>query len=178
MQTGYRSHSPTANPTAKTTQSSIPHHTLTLTLEILAAQSLPLPEDEDSASSFKPYVKVELHLEEPAERAARLTSTSSAEQVTESKPGEYKARTKTRRGIDPDFGGEKLEFGKVQGVVPELAFVRFLVRDDEFARDDLAAWACVRVDRLREGYRFVHLLDARGQETEGVLLVKVSKVVE
>jgi hypothetical protein len=62
-------------------------------------------------------------------------------------------------------------------VVPELAFVRFTVRDDDIGRDDLAAWACVRVDRLREGWRFVHLLDARGVETEGVLLVRVTKRV-
>ena len=63
-------------------------------------------------------------------------------------------------------------------MVPELAFVRFTVRDDDIGRDDLAAWACVRVDRLREGWRFVHLLDARGVETEGVLLVRVTKRVE
>lgn len=62
--------------------------------------------------------------------------------------------------------------------MPELAFVRFTVRDDDIGRDDLAAWACVRVDRLREGWRFVHLLDARGVETEGVLLVRVTKRVE
>lgn len=98
------------------------------------------------------------------------------EQITREKEGEYKARTKTRKGRDPEFG-ETLGFGKVAGVVPELAFVRFTVRDDDYGRDDLAAWACVRLDRLREGYRFVHLLDAKGVETEGVLLVKVAKRV-
>jgi hypothetical protein len=64
-------------------------------------------------------------------------------------------------------------FKGIPGVVPELSFVRFLVRDDEVGRDSLAAWACVRVDRLREGYRFVHLVDAEGVETEGAVLVKV-----
>jgi hypothetical protein len=53
--------------------------------------------------------------------------------------------------------------------------VRFTVRDDEIGRDDLAAWACVRLDRLGEGYRFVHLLDSEGRLTEGVVLVKVEK---
>lgn len=98
--------------------------------------------------------------------------------MTESKSGEYKARTKTHRGTDPDFGGEKLEFSKIPGVVPELAFARFVVKDEELGRDDLAAWSCVRLDRLRNGYRFVHLLDAQGQETEGVLLVRVTKTVD
>lgn len=43
-------------------------------------------------------------------------------------------------------------------------------------RDDLAAWACIRLDRLKEGYRFIHLLDAKGMESSGVLLVKLSKI--
>jgi hypothetical protein len=176
--TGYRSNSPAADPFAISTQSTIPHRTLTLSIEVLAAQSLPLPEDEDGASSFKPYVKVELHLEEPEERATRLALANQQGQVTEAKPGQHKARTKTRRGNDPDFGGERLDFGQIKGVVPELTFVRFLVKDDELGRDDLAAWACVRLDRLKKGYRFVHLLDSRGTETEGVVLVKVSKTIE
>jgi phosphatidylinositol phospholipase C, delta len=57
----------------------------------------------------------------------------------------------------------------------ELTFVRFTVRDDEIGRDDLAAWACVRLDRLGDGYRFVHLLDANARLTEGVILLKVEK---
>ncbi|KAH8902538.1 PLC-like phosphodiesterase [Coniochaeta sp. PMI_546] len=173
---GYRSTTPDRDPTATTTQATIPHHTLDLTIQVLAGQSLPLPEGEPDPAKFHPYVKVELHVEEPEERATRVAGTASNEQVTREKEGEYKARTKTRKGRDPEFG-DALGFGKVAGVVPELAFVRFTVRDDDIGRDDLAAWACVRVDRLREGYRFVHLLDAKGVETEGVLLVKVTKRV-
>ena len=95
--------------------------------------------------------------------------------------GEYKAKTKTQRGCDPDFtpagasGGETLAFAKIPGVVDELTFVRFTVRDDEIGRDGLAAWACIRLDRLKEGYRFVHLLDHDGRESNGVVLVKISK---
>lgn len=93
--------------------------------------------------------------------------------------GEYKARTRTVKATcDPDYKGEMLEFKAIPGVVEELSFVRFIVRDDEsFRRDDLAAWACVRLDRLRLGYRFVRMMDVKGQETEGVLLVKVMKKV-
>jgi phosphatidylinositol phospholipase C, delta len=43
-------------------------------------------------------------------------------------------------------------------------------------KDNLAAWACIRLDRLQQGYRFVHFLDAKGMESSGVLLVKISKV--
>lgn len=52
---------------------------------------------------------------------------------------------------------------------------RLKIHDDEIGKDDLAAWACIRLDRLQQGFRFVHLLDARGEQTTGVLLVKITK---
>lgn len=165
----------------------VQHRTLDLQVKVLAAQNLPLPLDTTSPSSFNPYVKVELHVEENGERhglhelevdgAAGTKPTASVD--GEETEGEYKARTATVKGtVNPDFKGEILDFRTVPGVVEELSFVRFIVRDDEtFQKDDLAAWACVRLDRLRMGYRFVHLMDAKGQETDGVLLVKVMKKV-
>jgi hypothetical protein len=50
---------------------------------------------------------------------------------------------------------------------------RFKIRDDEIGKDDLAAWACIRLDRLQKGYRFVHLMDTKGMATNGIILVKV-----
>jgi hypothetical protein len=44
---------------------------------------------------------------------------------------------------------------------------------DKFVGDILAAWACIRLDRLQRGYRFVHLFDAKGVQTSGVLLVRL-----
>lgn len=155
------------------------HQTLDLSITVLAAQSIPLPDDDDKESGFKPYVKVELHTEPPHDEHLSVTRTPSnlaSKSSTRAKEGEYKARTKTQRGVNPDFKSETLVVAKgVPGVVPELAFVRFLVKDDEIGRDDLAAWACVRLDRLRSGYRFVHLLDNQGRESGGVILVKVDK---
>ncbi|RYP76244.1 hypothetical protein DL771_001863 [Monosporascus sp. 5C6A] len=146
------------------------HNTLDLRITVLAAQNLPLPEEDDKPSGFEPYVKVELHTEPPHALLRQQRERSSGGKAKE---GEYKARTKTRRGTDPDFGGETLAFTRVAHVVPGLAFVRFLVKDDEIGRDDLAAWACVRLDRLRTGWRFVHLLDKKGRVSGGTLLVKV-----
>lgn len=38
------------------------------------------------------------------------------------------------------------------------------------------AWACIRLDRLRPGYRFVQLMDMSGQPVrEGRLFVKIAK---
>jgi len=153
---------------------------LDLTIEVHAAQALPLPPGDSKASSFRPYVKVELHTEDTEHRLGRhLPAKAAAAAVAAAgslaKEGRYKARTHTARGCDPDFKAQPLAFKAVPGVVEELTFVRFIVRDDEVGRDELAAWACVRLDRLGLGYRFVHLLDAEGVETEGVVLIKVTK---
>ncbi|KAI1798804.1 PLC-like phosphodiesterase [Daldinia bambusicola] len=152
------------------------HQTLDLTITVFAAQNLPMPEDDDKESGFKPYVKVELHAEPPHDEHLSITGTAPGSTSTRAKEGEYKARTKTQRGIHPDFQAETLVVAQgVSGVVPELSFVRFLIKNDEIGRDDLAAWACIRLDRLRSGYRFVHLFDNEGRESDGVLLVKVDK---
>ena len=170
---------PTPTPATNPQAVAVRHCTMDLTIEVLAAQSLPLPPGDDNPSSFRPYVKVELHVEEPGERHGTGTGTGASGAAAvpadgRAKDGEYKAKTKSLKGCDPDFGGQVLKLEGVPGVVPELSFVRFLVRDDEVGRDSLAAWACVRVDRLREGLRFVHLVDAEGVETEGALLVRVA----
>jgi hypothetical protein len=62
-------------------------------------------------------------------------------------------------------------------LTPLFYFIRVKIKDDEIGRDPLAAWACIRLDRLREGYRLVHLHDCSGEKNGGVLLVKISKVV-
>ena len=53
---------------------------------------------------------------------------------------------------------------------------RFKIQDDEIGKDDLAAWTCIRLDRLQNGYRFVHLMDTKGMEANGIILVKIHKV--
>lgn len=52
---------------------------------------------------------------------------------------------------------------------------RFKIQNDGIGKDALVAWACIRLDRLNVGYRFVHLLDANGLETNGVLFVNIQK---
>jgi hypothetical protein len=44
---------------------------------------------------------------------------------------------------------------------------------NKFVGDTLAGWACIRLDRLQKGHRFVHLFDAKGIQTKGVILVHV-----
>lgn len=148
------------------------HGTLNLKITVYAAQNLPLPRKDDKEKSFRPYVKIELHTAPPHHLLGSKREDGHA------KEGEYKAHTKTQKGLHPDFKGETLAFERVPGVVPELTFVRFLVKDDEIGRDDLAAWAAIRLDRLRSGYRFVHLFTAKGADCPGAVLIKVEKTLE
>ena len=82
-----------------------------------------------------------------------------------------------------------MKFENIPIVVEELSFVRFKVDDDSVrpyrdpakqakARfEDLAGWACIRLDRLQQGYRFIDLLDERARETEGKLFVRIEKTL-
>ena len=153
----------------------VEHKTLNLILTILAAQDLPLPSDLKSARSFHPYLKVELHVETPSERTGAPIENNG--KCKEEEEGEFKYTIKTKsKGTEVDFGGETVEFRDVSGVVEELSFLRFKIQDDEtFGKDDLAAWACVRLDRLKEGWRFLHLKDAFGGKSQGVLFLGVEK---
>lgn len=55
---------------------------------------------------------------------------------------------------------------------------RFKVEDgSRIGRDELLSWACIRLDRLRPGYRYVRLMDTKGRPIkDGKLLVRIKKV--
>lgn len=55
---------------------------------------------------------------------------------------------------------------------------RFKVKDHELGRDSLAAWACIRLTRLREGYRLIRLSDCSGMDCGAAILVRVTKKLE
>jgi hypothetical protein len=59
-----------------------------------------------------------------------------------------------------------------------MANSRFKIEDTvKYGSDTLAAWACIRLDRLQPGYRFVRLIDSKGVATAGILLAKIEKTV-
>lgn len=99
----------------------IAHRILTLSIEIFAAQSIPLPLGDTRPSNFHPYVKCELHVETPAERTGE-----PIERGGKAKEGEYRWRSRTMKGTEADFGAEKVEFKDIPGVVEELSFLRYL----------------------------------------------------
>jgi hypothetical protein len=55
---------------------------------------------------------------------------------------------------------------------------RFKIEDDSSRfGDNFAAWACIRLDRLQQGYRFIELKDAKGNPSEGKLFAKIEKMI-
>ncbi|TQS31923.1 hypothetical protein Golomagni_07784 [Golovinomyces magnicellulatus] len=153
------------------------HKKLHLSITFLAAQHIPIPIDDTSDRNFHPYIKVELHLDGNPDPHTAIAGDRGNVGEAKEREGEYKIRTHTHKGSTCDLKGEKLSFPALEGLVDELSFARFTIRDNEIGRDDLAAWACVRLDRLGNGYRFVHLWDMNGKRTNGVLLIKVEKTL-
>ncbi|KAF7585942.1 hypothetical protein BBP40_009837 [Aspergillus hancockii] len=143
---------------------------LDLSIEILAGQNIPLPPGDTNEKGFHPYVICNLHVETPEE-----TNTQHGEDDGESETSSYKQTTKSASGASPDFEGQVIQFPTLSGLVEDLTFVRFKIKDDEFGRDSLAAWSCIRLDRLQEGYRLIPLYDCLGGKSDGVLLVRIVK---
>ncbi|KAE8144472.1 PLC-like phosphodiesterase [Aspergillus avenaceus] len=141
-----------------------------LSIEFLAGQNIPLPPGDTKEKGFHPYVVCNLHVETPED-----TEIPHGEDDGESETSSYKQTIKSATGASPDFGGQMIQFPTLSGLVEELTFVRFKVKDDEIGRDSLAAWACIKLDRLQEGYRLIPLYNCSGAQTDGFLLVRIVK---
>ncbi|KAM0439787.1 hypothetical protein ACHAPT_000882 [Fusarium lateritium] len=168
---GYQS----SNKSAETQGEATPGRTMNLKITVFAGQRIPIQagdavDHNRSASTIHPLIKVELH-------ADKLDSVERDGQMQECK---YKARTKTGKTDHPDFGhnGSAVEFLNTPKVVEELSFVRFKIEDDssKMGSSPLLAWACIRLDRLRPGYRLIRLMDSKCHAVpSGKLLVKIEK---
>jgi len=170
---------------------------LTLMIRLVAAQNLPVPLDKSPshAQHMKPYVKFILHVDTHGPPGQGKVDHSDNRVHMDSKydklkPSTYlpvddeddeddqrlKRRCKTGKTCTTDFEGGDMIWTDIPDVVEQLSFVRIKVADDKMlARDELAAWACIRLDRLKTGWRFLHLLDAAGAPSDGVLLVHIDK---
>ncbi|KAF8467877.1 PLC-like phosphodiesterase [Kalaharituber pfeilii] len=147
-------------------------------------------------AGFEPYVKVEVYLDtlEPGEEIKGRTKKAKNKGIDATWDPKPKSLRKslfraTAGEEDPDVVagqeptqkkskriGEVVKFRGLKGVTTDdgmLSFVRIKVNDEEFGKDDLAAWACFRLDRLRRGWRVVRMYDNKGRRTGGVLLVRI-----
>ncbi|KAI9694412.1 MAG: hypothetical protein M1822_000028 [Bathelium mastoideum] len=110
---GYRSSDPATHQ-----REAAERGTLDLSIEVLAAQDVPVPGSKKEA---RPFVKCELHVEKEEERQDEPIPGGG-----KSKDAEIKQKTKVAkvRNGGADFGGEVMKFEEVNHVVPELSFVR------------------------------------------------------
>ncbi|KAK7976579.1 hypothetical protein PG989_015042 [Apiospora arundinis] len=131
-----------------------PHRTLQrLAVHVLATQDLPAPFPVgNDPSGIRPYATLELHAAPHLYEAMRKGGAAGRA-----------AR------------GESLDVLNVDEVLPEMAFVSFRVWHEERPQDQPMGWACVRLDRLRSGYRLLRLRDMQGRLSKGVVLVRIEK---
>ncbi|KAF3765339.1 PLC-like phosphodiesterase [Cryphonectria parasitica EP155] len=173
--TGYRSNETKAN-----CQADVMGKKMDLTITVLAGQHIPSDDHSESsrgttrinpaavnADRFRPRVTCFLHVESAAERNPKKSISKD----------DTSRKTRTARTEQPDWGssGSKLHFPTVRHVVEELSFVRFYVEHCGRSWPERTAWACVRLDRLQEGYRLIKLKTDDGYKSDGLLLVKIEK---
>lgn len=136
----------------------IPNHTLHgVAVTALAAQGLPLA---SGAGELRPYIDVQLYAEpHPLQLLKREHPLAG--------------RTPAADGLNPDFGRHAIQLGDVSAITPELSFLIIRVMNEERLRDSLLGWSCIRLDRLRTGYRLVRLMGPGNKPTKGVVLVRI-----
>lgn len=135
-----------------------------LSLQIAGATDLQIPADRE-ADEIRPYVTCTLvhpdDLEE--EPPKRKTEAYKQHKIGILHKGENPPNT------DPLFN-ETLEWEYQEN---EMAFLRILIKsDDKFARNPVFAVSAVRLMYVASGWSFIRLLDLKGRETHGTLLVK------
>jgi phosphatidylinositol phospholipase C delta len=114
---GYQS----TDKTNTTQELAAPGRTLDLTIRIFAAQDIPIEDDAHSdstksASSIRPIVKVDLHVEK----------REATDRDGQGQDHKYKARTESRKTDRPSWGpnGSVIKFSKIPNVVEDFCFLK------------------------------------------------------
>jgi hypothetical protein len=142
---------------------------MNIAIEVFASQDLALPHGR-SESEFRPMVKCSLHVEDGDAKAVLQPKLKVHTEASFGRNASWSSRA---------GHGAQLAYKDVLVDEEELCFLRLKVMDDvALGKDNLAAWACIRLDRLRTGVRIVRLWDAKGRGDGGLLLVRISKEIK
>ncbi|EPQ27899.1 uncharacterized protein PFL1_04643 [Pseudozyma flocculosa PF-1] len=135
-----------------------------LKLHIAGATDLPIPSGRQ-ADDIRPYVSCTLVHPSDLERKPPKRKTSGYKQH------KLQIIHKGEQPINTDpIWNEVLEWEYDDN---ELTFLRLIVKsDDKFSRNPMFAVAAVRLSYCTPHWRFIRLLDLKGRETHGTLLVK------
>ncbi|OAQ97435.1 hypothetical protein LLEC1_02524 [Akanthomyces lecanii] len=170
---GYRS----SDTSSQTQHEAATAHTMDLSLTIFKAQHIPLRGDGDDAerhgAALQTFARAEI-------RTGRFIDFKKDSTLTDDT---HAKKTHAYKSDHPLFGprGETLTFRDIPNVVEELSFL--LIKIDEVWVTGMInwptlAWACIRLDRLLPGYRFIQLMDMDGRPvTGGRLFVKIAKTL-
>ena len=126
-------------------------HDLDLSVQIFAAQDLPLPDADDKPEDFRPYVSCKLHVvfdETPTDHDRPVEAASPDDPKSSQKV--YKSQeSKARKGVNPDFDGEVLALPTVPGaVVEELSFLRCVLCRLALSSPRACTCPCIRVESI------------------------------
>ena len=139
--------------------------TTRLRLHVAGATDVPLPSDDVSADSFRPYLTCTLYHPDKLKEAPAKRKTS---------PYKHHKLGFLHRGENPPatdpIWDETLEWEYADN---ELVFLRLLVKNDEsWAKNPNIAVVAVRLSYVQPGWRFIRMMDLKGRETKCSVLVK------
>ncbi|KAJ4147778.1 hypothetical protein LMH87_002284 [Akanthomyces muscarius] len=166
---GYRS----SDTSSQTQHEAATVHTMDLSLTIFKAQHIPPRGDGDGAerhgAALQTFTRAEI-------RTGRFIDFKKDSTLTDDT---HAKKTQAYKSHHPSFGrrGETLTFRDIPNVVEELSFL--LIKIDEVGVTGVInwptlAWACIRLDRLQPGYRFIKLMDMGGRPvSEGLVLAAI-----
>ncbi|KAK7443445.1 hypothetical protein VKT23_015618 [Stygiomarasmius scandens] len=120
--------------------------------EIIGVSSLPPPKDHEN-ESYSAYVKAEL---------------LHAKQDQDWKSKSIKARDVPGQGGD-FMWNDKFEWEFEED---DLAFIRIVVKEKEWGKDDELAVFCARLEHLQQGWRFLRMMNLDGKDSGATMLVK------
>ena len=142
---GYHS---TVGQKSKSPEKQVAYKKLNLTIELLAGQDIPLPQEREEShfarfQKFRPYVKAQLHVDNKAMTRVDASESSDDEvgktddkrqnarkdksvraEEREDTSSKLKRRSRAAKTTDPDFLGETLRWTDVEDIVDELTFLR------------------------------------------------------
>lgn len=144
--------------------------TMDLTIKVLAAQDIPLVDQNKSPKGFHPYIKCELHVETEEERTGQ-----PIENAGKVKDGLYKRKTQSRKGQECNWNGEELKFEGIEDIVEELSFLRLVPPIVERIYTCLFREGCYAAEKLITGYSSNerNLCSATSMQEEQILKKRV-----
>ncbi|XP_041367391.1 1-phosphatidylinositol 4,5-bisphosphate phosphodiesterase delta-1-like isoform X2 [Gigantopelta aegis] len=124
-------------------------------IEIISGYQIPKPKNSSKGEVIDPFIKIEVH-------------GVASDHV------EKRTKTINNNGFNPRWK-EVFTF-EVQ--VPELALVRFVIKDEDRGKDDFIGFYCLPFTSIQQGYRHFPLFDKHGEQLSQTLIFVKIQITE